>query len=362
MKHMNKTSRKNVKLLEATLRDGSYDVNFTFTSEDTSALCKALEEVGFEYIEVGHGVGLNASNMGYGKAVQTDEEYMVAAKKVLKKAKYGMFCIPGIARLEDIDLAHKHGMGFIRIGTNITEVANSEQYIKRAKKLGMFVTANYMKSYAVPPNEFAKQVKLSQKYGVDLIYIVDSAGGMFAEDIERYYRAARKVTGLPLGFHGHDNLGLAVSNSLFAADLGIEFIDTTLQALGRSAGNACTEVVVAALLKRGYKIPIDLLKVLEVGQKYIQPLISQKGRMPLDTIAGYAEFHSSYMPKIQKYSAKYRVDPALLIIEMCKIDKVNVDENILDSVAKKLKTKGGEVYLGKYRFNRYIGNEQDKRK
>ncbi|MBI1984581.1 MAG: 4-hydroxy-2-oxovalerate aldolase [Candidatus Wildermuthbacteria bacterium] len=355
--------KKDVKILDATLRDGSYDVNFSFTSEDTSIICKALEDAGIQYIEVGHGVGLNADAMGYGKAMQTDEEYMVAAEKTLKKAKYGMFCIPKIARLEDIDLAHKHGMGFIRIGTNVTEVANSEQYIKRAKKHKMFVTANYMKSYAVPPKEFAKQVKLSQKYGADLIYIVDSAGGMFPEDIEKYYKAARSVTDLPLGFHGHDNLGLAVSNSLFAADLGIEFIDTTLQSLGRSAGNACTEVVVAALLKKGYNLPIDLLKILEAGQKHVQPLISKTGRMLLDTVAGYAEFHSSYMPKIQKYSAKYSVDPALLIIELCKIDKVNADENILDTIARKLKTKGRkEVSLGKYQFNRYLGGEQDEKK
>lgn len=352
--------KKDIKILEATLRDGSYDVNFSFTSEDTSIICRELENVGFEYIEVGHGVGLNASNMGYGKAAQTDEEYMIAAEKALKEAKYGMFCIPGIARLEDIDLAYKHDMGFIRIGTDVTKVSESEEFVKRAKKYGMFVTANYMKSYAVSPKEFAEQVKLSQKYGVDLIYIVDSAGGMFPEDIEKYYNAAIKVTDLPIGFHGHDNLGLAVSNSLFAVELGIEFIDTTLQALGRSAGNANTEVVVAALIKRGYKIDIDLLKVLEVGQKYIQPLIPQKGRMPLDTIAGYAEFHSSYMPHIQKYSAKYKVNPAILIIEMCKIDKINLDLGILERVAKKLKGSE-EIYLGKYGFNRYIGGEQDKK-
>src|SRR3990167_10803203 len=103
--------------------------NALHRAEDTSALCKALEEVGFEYIEVGHGVGLNASNKGYGKAIQTDEEYMLAAKKVLKKAKYGMFCIPGIARLEDIELAGKYKMGFIRIGTNVTEVHKAKEFI-----------------------------------------------------------------------------------------------------------------------------------------------------------------------------------------------------------------------------------------
>ena len=76
---------KNVKILETTLRDGSYAVNFSFTSADTAAICKELEEVGFEFIEIGHGVGLNASNTGHGQAAQTDEEYMIAAKNSLKK-------------------------------------------------------------------------------------------------------------------------------------------------------------------------------------------------------------------------------------------------------------------------------------
>ncbi len=259
---------KKVNILETTLRDGSYAINFSFTSADTSIICRSLEEAGFEYIEVGHGVGLNASNRGYGRAVQTDEEYSMAAESVLKKAKYGMFCIPGIARLKDIDLAAKHHMGFIRVGTNVTEVPNSEPYIKRAKEYGMFVTANFMKSYVLPPYKFAEQVKLSEKYGADLVYIVDSAGGMFPKNIKDYYDAIREVSDIPLGFHGHDNLGLAVFNSIEAVKMGAELIDSSLQGLGRSAGNASTEILVAALLKLGYKINVNFLKVLLMGFFY----------------------------------------------------------------------------------------------
>ena len=78
---------KMINILETTLRDGSYAINFSFTPADTAVISRALEEAGFEYIEVGHGVGLNASNCDYGRAVATDEEYMIAAKNALKKAK-----------------------------------------------------------------------------------------------------------------------------------------------------------------------------------------------------------------------------------------------------------------------------------
>lgn len=165
---------KKVKILDTTLRDGSYTINFSFTSADTSLVCKNLEDVGIDHIEIGHGLGFNASNLGYGKATETDEEYMIAAENVLKKAKYGMFCIPGIARLEDLETAKKHNMGFVRIGTDVTRITESEKFIKKAKKCGLFVAANYMKSYALEPEKFADKVKQSEKYGADMIYIVDS--------------------------------------------------------------------------------------------------------------------------------------------------------------------------------------------
>jgi len=345
-------------LLDVTLRDGSYAINFSFSASDTAILCKELEKVGFQYIEIGHGVGLNASHVGYGQAIQTDEDYMIAAESVLSKARYGMFCIPGIARLENIDLANQHGMGFIRVGTNVTEVRRSEPYIKKAKQLGMLVAVNYMKSYVLPPKQFAEQVKLSEQYGADIVYIVDSAGGMFADDIVKYYQAIRQVTDLPVGFHGHNNLGLAVANSLTAAEIGIEFLDCSLQGLGRSAGNAATETLVTALIKRGYRLNIDFLKLLDIGQTYIQPLLSTKGIMPLDVIAGYAEFHSSYMPHIQKYAAKYSVDPAILIMEASKVDKVNLNAAVLEAICRRLQ-KSSQIYLGKYEFNKYVGGEQD---
>ncbi len=350
--------KKKVKILDTTLRDGSYAINFSFTSADTSVICKNLEGAGFEYIEIGHGSGLNASSLEYGKTAQTDEEYMIAAEESVTKAKYGMFCIPGIARLEDLDLASKHNMGFIRIGTDVTNVEKSEDFIKKAKKNGMFVAANYMKSYALPPEKFAEKVKLSEKFGADIVYIVDSAGGMFSENVVDYFKAIRKISNIPIGFHGHDNLGLAVSNSLTAAAIGIEFIDSSLQGLGRSSGNACTEILILALKKKRFETGIDFHKVLDIGQMYVQPLINAKGKMSLDIISGYADFHSSYMHHIMKYSTKYNIDPINLIIEYSKINKVTINIMELEKIAQKLKSEGN-IDTAKYRFNTYIGREQD---
>ena len=353
---------KKFNVLDTTLRDGSYTINFSFTASDTAIICKELEKSGVGYIEVGHGAGLHASLSGHGKAAASDEEYMAAARKSLKNAHYGMFCIPGIARIEDLEAAKKHRMDFIRIGTNVDEIEISESFIRKAKKYGMMVAANYMKSYALSPKEFAKKVLLSEKYGADIVYVVDSAGGMFIDEIQEYFSEIRKVSDIPLGFHGHNNLGMAVANSFEAVRMGFSFVDASLQGLGRSSGNAGTEALVGALEKRGYRTGIHFLELLKVGQKYIQPLITRKGESPLDIVAGYSDFHSSYMPKILACADQYHVDPEILIIEACRHSKVDVKKEDLDRIAAKLSKKTGKkyIFMGRYNMDRYVGNEQEK--
>ncbi len=348
---------KKFEILDTTIRDGSYAINFTFTALDVYNIVKDLDQVGVKYIEVGHGVGFNAKKMGYTQAVESDEAYLEAANSAVTNAKYGMFCIVNVARLSDLKMAAKHNMGFVRIGADVSKIDEMEAYIKTAKDYGMTVMANFMKSYVLSPEALAEKALLAESFGAEAIYVVDSAGGMFPHHIRDYYNAIRKVSNVPLGFHGHNNLGLAIANSLEAVECGYGFIDSTLQGLGRSAGNAATEVLVAALEKQGYNTKIELLELLEIGQKYIQPLIDLKGSRILDTIAGYSEFHSSYMGHIHKYAAKYSVDPAKLIIEMAKIDKVNLDEAVLDKIAKELKKEA--INLGKYDFRKYVGGEQD---
>lgn len=347
---------KEVQLMDVTLRDGSYAVNFQFSCQDVRMIGRALEESGINLVEIGHGMGLGASSVKNGLALNTDEEYLQTAQETFKKAQYGMFCIPGVATLEDIDMAASYGMGFIRIGTNVNEVTKSEKYIERAKKCGMTVFANYMKSYTVSPQMFAENVDLSMKYGADAIYIVDSAGGMFQDDIAKYYNAVREKSDISVGFHGHNNLGLAVSNSLYAAEIGIEYVDASLQGLGRSAGNASLELLVACLMKKYGTDKYDCKKLLMTGKKMVYPLMHEKGLNPLDVYSGLAEFHSSYMSYIHKYAGTYSVNPLELIYQYCQYDKVDMDEEKLKEIAKQLPRE--DIVLSDFAFNDYIGNEQ----
>ncbi|HEU4559519.1 MAG TPA: hypothetical protein VFS20_16835 [Longimicrobium sp.] len=330
---------KRVNVLDNTLRDGSYAVDFSFTAADTARICTELERAGVRYIEVGHGAGLGATAKGVFPAAASDEEYLRAARSVLTSAQFGMFCIPSIARLDDIDLAADHGMGFIRVGTEVTTAAEMRPYIERAKQRGLLTTANLMKSYAVPAEQFAEAAALAESFGADVVYLVDSAGCMFPEDVRAYLDALRERSQVRFGFHGHDNLGMAVYNSLLSADEGASFVDGSLQGLGRRPGNAATELLVASFEKRGYDTGIDMLRLLRTGEESTRPLLGPAGIEALDVVSGYAGFHSNFLPTVLAAAEEYAVDPALLIIGLCEIDRCTVRDEDLRRIANHLRER-----------------------
>lgn len=330
---------KKTQLLDCTLRDGSYEIDFQFTGLQTEKLCQQLDAAQFKLIEVGHGVGLGASRSNLGQAAASDEAYMRAAASACTNSYWGMFCIPGIASLDDISIASDHGMDFIRIGSNITDIESTERYIRHAKNKDMLVCSNFMKSYTAEPDVFADAAMRVSAYGSDLVYIVDSAGGMLPHEIELYSYAVReKNPELLLGFHGHNNLGMAVANSLKAIELNFSLIDTSIAGMGRSAGNTPAEQLLSVLDRMQTPLDIDILRVLDIYENNIHSVCKRKTD-PIDIVSGLALFHSSYLPKIIKASSTYNVDPRELIIALCRINKTEAPSELLAKLAHNLQPK-----------------------
>ena len=344
-------------ILECTLRDGSYVIDFQFTAKETEVISAALDETGFPYIEVGHGIGIGASETTGHVAAASDVDYMKAAARGVSKGKWGMFCIPGVASLDDLRLAADNEMGFIRIGTDVAKANTAEPFIKLARDLGIEVFANFMKSYVMSPKEFAALARQAGEYGAEMVYLVDSAGGMLPREVRSYINCSRAENPeLPLGFHGHDNLGLGVANSLTCWEEGADMVDTSLQGFGRGGGNTSTEQFVSTLVRLGFEDAVDPIHVMTFGEMLIRPLIEQRGLSSLDVVSGQALFHSSYMPKVLDAAKKYRIDPRVLIVELCKVDKVNAAPELIDRIAKGITPRDGDMH--KFVMQSYFGEEQ----
>ena len=344
-----------MKILDTTIRDGSYAVDFKFSCKDVRDLVSKSQKIGIEYIEIGHGQGLNASSPEYGIALQSDEEYIEAAQSVLKTSKLGFFCIPGIGRIEDVTKAARKGIHFIRVGVTANDYRKAIPYIEEGTKWSMEVFVNFMKSYATSPQELALAANEVYKAGARCVYIVDSAGSMSAGDIDEYLNAIRNTSEVEIGFHGHNNLGLAVDNSLFCIKKGVDFIDCTFQGLGRSLGNAPLEQVVMVMEKRGYKTGYDVPRVLEYGYAGLRNIVRDKLVNPLDYMCGYVGFHSSFLKDIYRCCNDKNVDPLRLIMAYGQENHLTMDYTRLCQIADTLPIdKEDNPYsFGEYFSERY---------
>jgi 4-hydroxy-2-oxovalerate aldolase len=330
-------SSKRVEIMECTLRDGSYAVDFKFTENDTAILAGVLGRLGFRWIEVGHGVGLGAARAGKGALPTTDERLIEAAKRAAPNAQIGCFFIPGIGTADQLKSARAAGLDFVRIGYSAPEIADAYPYLTLARELGLKPCLNFMKTYGISPSEFGEKAREGALAGADVVYCVDSAGSMFPEDVRKYLSAARDRCECKLGFHGHSNLQFAVANSVEAVRCGASFIDTTLYGLGRSAGNVPTEVAVAVFDNLGIQTGIDLFEVMDAAEEFMGPLMSQMQLYDMMSVAmGCSQFHSSFLPKVAAVAHMHGVELRRLVVAMGKLDPVNLDEDYLNRVAASL--------------------------
>lgn len=323
-------------LLDCTLRDGGYPIQFQFTARDVRHICRGLERAGISHIEVGHGLGLGASGVQHGVAFERDDIYIQTAKSVVKKARIGAFFIPGIGVLDDIRRNLDAGLDFLRVGVNISEHEKAREFVDFAVNAGLDVHLNLMKSYALTEDAFSRIALSWCDSGLRSLYVVDSAGCMLPEEVSRYIATIR-AQGLGAGFHGHNNLDLVNANNLSALDAGAEFVDATLRGMGRSAGNAQTEVM-AYLLNRYCDCErYSLFELFETIEKFLAPImLKPQGQSTLDVVTGVSRFHSGFLPKFKRVISEYDVELERLIMAVSAQNCIDPSDELIHAVAKDL--------------------------
>lgn len=328
-------------ILDCTIRDGSYAIDFKFTAADTALVAALLDEAGTQYIEIGHGLGLGASEAGKGVAPSRDLEVIELTRERVGRGRIGAFFIPGIGGEEDLRGAADAGLDFVRVGQNADEMETAWPFVELARELGLEVFVNLMKTYGISPSSAAEHARRAAELGARGMYVVDSAGGMMPDEVRSYVDAAREAAALDLGFHGHSNMHLAVANSLAALEAGARFVDTSVYGIGRSSGNVPTEVMVAVLDRLGIDCGIDALRIIDIAESYLRPLAEHLH--PHDMIAvslGYGRFHSSYLPRALSTAQQEGVNPFRLIVELGRRDMMRLPDELLSDVVGELKDAG----------------------
>ena len=180
-----------------------------------------------------------------------------------------------------------------------------------------------------------------QNAGVDRITIMDSAGTMFPQEAVSYVKALKAAVTIPVGFHGHSNLGLSQANALAAVAAGADEIDCGLLGMARSAGNCATELAAATLKKEGYLQDVDLYGLLDYLDQELIPAMKPYGYhvavTPTDLMLGLAGCHSNFLPMFRKVAEAENVSLHRLIADVSAVDRKNPSEELLREIARKLK-------------------------
>ena len=264
---------RKINIVDTTLRDGSHAVSHSFSPEQVTAIAGGLDKTGVDIIECAHGDGITGSTFNYGFSKYKEMDLINAASKVIKNAKQAILLIPGIGTIEDLEEAYENGARVVRVATHCTEADVGIQHIQAAKKMGMMACGFLMMVHMASPEKLLEQAKIFQDAGADYINLADSAGYLLPDDVKA--RVDKLVNGLdiPVGFHAHNNLSLAVANSIAAVESGATYIDATCRGLGAGAGNTQIEVLAAVFNRLGYNTGMDMYAIQDVAEDIVEPIM-----------------------------------------------------------------------------------------
>jgi len=334
---------KNVLISDPTLRDGNHAIRHQLTAEQIGKYCKAADAAGIPIVEIGHGNGIGASSLQLGESACPDEVALKTARENLKSSKLGIHMIPGFATIEkDLKKAIDLGVDVVRVAAHCTEADVTQRHIEYARKQGKTVFGVLMMSHMASKETLLEEAKKMESYGAQGFIFMDSAGNYLPEDVRA--RVQHLVQGLtiPVGFHAHNNLGMAIANSVAAVESGAEMLDGCARGFGAGAGNAQVEVLVAVLHRMGFKTGIDFYKLLDACD------LAEKELMPapptinsLSIISGLAGVFSGFMKPVSRIAGELNLDPRDVFFELGKRKIIAGQEDFIMEVAKDLASKNG---------------------
>jgi 4-hydroxy 2-oxovalerate aldolase len=271
------TYREDVRVVDCTIRDGGLINNFHFNDDLVKAVYDALEAAGVDYMEVGYKAAKDMFKVNdFGKAKFCDENFLrdiIGDRE--KKVKISVMADVGRTNYkEDILKREDSVIDMIRVAAYIHQIPAAIDIIKDAKDKGYEATINLMSVSTVKEHELDEALEVLGKTDVDIIYLVDSFGSLYSEDVEKLmkkYIAIAEANNKKIGVHCHNNQQLAYANTLEAMMMGASYLDATLSGMGRGAGNCPLELLMGFLKNPKY----NLRPIVKCLDEQIAPLRSK---------------------------------------------------------------------------------------
>src|SRR3954454_5742687 len=328
-----------VRITDSSLRDGSHAKRHQFTEDQVVSVVAALDDAGVPVIEVSHGDGLGGSSFIYGFSKTPEQDLIRAAVKTAKQAKIAFLMLPGLGTKDDIRAALDSGASVCRVATHCTEADVSRQHFGLARELGLETVGFLMMAHSSPPEALAQQARIMADAGCQCVYVVDSAGAVVLDQVADRVGALVAELGddAQVGFHGHENLGLGVANSVLAARAGATQIDGSTRRFGAGAGNTPVEAFVGVCDKLGIRTGVDFFAIVDAAEDVVRPVMPDECKLDrLALIMGYAGVYSSFLMHAYTLAERYEVSGAEILVRAGRRRLVGGQEDQLIDIAVEL--------------------------
>ncbi len=266
--------RSDVKVLDATIRDGGLCNNFRFTDEFVTELYKTNIKCGVDYMEFGYKASkkmFKKEDFGKWKFCDDEDIRSIVGDNISNMKIAVMADVGRCDYKEDFLPKSESVVDMVRVACYIHQIPSAIEMIEHFKKLGYETTCNIMAVSQANGDQINEALGMLMKCPVDTIYLVDSYGSLYPEnagELAKKYLEFAEPEGKKVGFHGHNNQNLAFANTIETMSYGASLLDATAMAMGRGAGNCAMELLLGFLKNPKY----SLYPLLEFIERYMAPL------------------------------------------------------------------------------------------
>lgn len=266
--------RTDVKVLDATIRDGGLCNNFEFTDEFVRELYKTNIKSGVDYMEFGYRASknlFNPDNFGKWKFCNEEDIRSIVGDNISDMKISVMADVGRCDFKEDFIPKSDSVIDMVRVACYIHQIPAAVEMIEHFHSLGYETTCNIMAISQANSEQVEEALEMLGQSSVDVIYLVDSYGSLYPENagkLAKQYLEVGEKYGKAVGFHAHNNQNLAFANTIETMSYGVSYLDATASGMGRGAGNCAMELLLGFLKNPKY----NLYSLLTFLEKYIIPL------------------------------------------------------------------------------------------
>jgi 4-hydroxy 2-oxovalerate aldolase len=326
-------------LLDCTLRDGGNQNNWNFTADDVRAIVSTLDSAGVDVIEVGYrgGSGSRDSSRS-GPSAHSSPTYLTDLPEV-RHALLAVMVVPTVCPVTQLQDLPDSPIGMVRIAAYPWDMGAVPRYIAAVHELGLLASVNIMAvSYASRAQlvDIANLIRAEQP---DAVYVADSFGSLTPDDIRSRIALLAQELASPIGIHAHNNIGLATANAIAALDSGATWLDASLCAMARGAGNLATEQAAAFLTAwPKYETDVDvplICRAADYVNDYVLPH-PMLVRRP-EIAAGLNDHHYYFQERIDRAADSLGHDAWRIGQLVGAIRPRKVHDDVVESACRQLK-------------------------